>query len=99
MINQIDLTSKSAIREQMSNVIKSSITFGPSSLGCPLKPKSARFQEQTQKTLRNTPQNGEVNIWVMRFHFWASIEPIFKDRIFSIVFDPFFPFTGQKHKG
>ena len=59
---------------------------------------SAQIQKRTPKTSRNIPQNGGVDIWVMHFHFWASVEPIFKTRIFSTVFDPFFPFTGQKHK-
>ena len=53
--------------------------------------KSARFQvpksgtssaqifERTPKTSRNTPQNGGVDSWFMRFHFRASIKPIFEN--------------------
>ena len=56
--------------------------------------KSARFQvpkngtssaqifERTPKTSRNTPQNGGVDIWFIRFHFWASTKPIFENCIF-----------------
>ena len=56
--------------------------------------KSARFQvpkngtssaqifERTPKTSRNTPQNGGVDIWFIRFHFRASIKPIFENCIF-----------------
>ena len=53
--------------------------------------KSARFQvpkngtssdqifERTLKTLRNTPQNGGLDIWIMHLHFWASIKPNFEN--------------------
>ena len=53
--------------------------------------KSARFQvpkngvssaqifERTPKIPRNTPQNGEVDIWMMHFHFRASIKPAFEN--------------------
>ena len=61
-------------------------------------PSSAPIYKQTPKTLRNTSQIGGVDIWVMRFHFWASIEPNFKNCIFSTVFDPFFTYMGQKLK-
>ena len=57
----------------------------------PYPTKSARFQvpkngtssaqifERTPKTPRNTPQNGGVYSWFMRFHFRASIKPIFEN--------------------
>ena len=37
---------------------------------------SAQIEERTPKTLRNTPQNGGVDIWFMRFHFRPTIMPI-----------------------
>ena len=50
---------------------------------------NARNYKRSQKTSRNTPQNGWVDIWVMHFHFRASIKSILKNRIFSIVLGPF----------
>ena len=53
--------------------------------------KSARFQVPKNgtferlnlgtdsKTPRNTPQNSGVDSWFMRFHFRASIKPIFEN--------------------
>ena len=43
---------------------------------------SAKIFEGTPKTLRNTPQNGGVDIWLIRFHFRASTKPIFENSIF-----------------
>ena len=40
---------------------------------------SAQIFERTPKTPRNTPQNGGVDSWFMRFHFRASIKPIFEN--------------------
>ena len=72
--------------------------------------KSARFQvpkngtssaqifKRTPKTSRNTPQNGGVDIWFMRFHFWASIKHILKNRIFSVVLGLFYPLNEPKTK-
>ena len=40
---------------------------------------SAQIFERTPKTLRNTSPNGGVDSWFMRFHFRASIKPIFKN--------------------
>ena len=37
---------------------------------------SAGMTKRSLKTSRNTPQNGGVDIWFMRFHFRASIMPI-----------------------
>ena len=70
--------------------------------------KSARFQvpkngtssaqifERTPKTSRNTPQNGGVDIWFMRFHFWASIKPIFENHVSRPVSGPFHPLYETK---
>ena len=72
--------------------------------------KSARFQvpkngtlsapilKRSPKTSRNTPQNGWVDIWVMRFHFQASIKPIFENQVFRPVFEPFYPLKRPKTK-
>ena len=43
---------------------------------------SAQIFERTPKTSRNTPQNGGVDIWFIRFHFRASTKPIFENCIF-----------------
>ena len=40
---------------------------------------SAQIFERTPKTSRNTPQNGGVGPWFMRFHSGESIKPIFKN--------------------
>ena len=40
---------------------------------------SAQSLQQTPKTPRNTPQNGGVDIWIMHFHFRASIKPNFEN--------------------
>ena len=47
-------------------------------------------------TSRNTPQNGWVDIWVMRFHFRASIKPIFENHVFRAVSGPFHPLYETK---
>ena len=39
------------------------------------------------KNLAKHPPNSGVDIWFMRFHYWA----ILKNCIFSIVLEPFFP--------
>ena len=57
---------------------------------------SAQIQQRSPKTSRNTPQNGWVDIWFMRFHFRASIKPILENRIFSIVLAPFYPLNEAK---
>ena len=51
---------------------------------CPFQvPKNgtsnAQIFERTPKTPRNTPQNGGVDIWIMHFHFRASIKPNFEN--------------------
>ena len=48
-----------------------------------------KMETHEPKTSRNTPQNGGVDVWVMRFHFWVSISPIFKNRVFSTVLTRF----------
>ena len=45
---------------------------------------------------RNTPQNGGVDIWVMRFHFRASFKPIFENHVFRAVSEPFHPLYEAK---
>ena len=72
--------------------------------------KSARFQvpkngtssaqifEWTPKTSRDTPQNGGVDSWFMRFHFRASIKPIFENQVFRPVFEAFYPLKRPKTK-
>ena len=52
---------------------------------------SALKKEWIPKTLRNTPQNGWVDIWFMRFHFWASIRPFFENHVFRAVSETFYP--------
>ena len=49
------------------------------------------IKEQSPKTSRNTPKNGWVDIWVMRFHFRASIKPIFENHVFRAVSETFYP--------
>ena len=44
---------------------------------------SAQIFERTPKTPRNTPQNGGVDIWIMHFHFRASMKPNFENCYFS----------------
>ena len=60
---------------------------------------SAPIQERTPKTSRNTPHNGWVDIWVMRFHFRASTKTILKNPIFSIILEPFHPLNEAKILG
>ena len=43
---------------------------------------SAQISERTPKTSQNTPKNGGVDIWFIRFHFRASTKPIFENSIF-----------------
>ena len=57
---------------------------------------SAQIYERTPKTSRNTPQNGWVDIWVMRFHFRASIKPFFENHVFRAVSGPFHPLYETK---
>ena len=45
-----------------------------------------------------TPQNGGVNICVVRFHFWVGFEPILKYRSFWPVFGLFSLEHGQRNK-
>ena len=70
--------------------------------------KSARFQvpkngtssaqifERTPKTSRNTPQNGGVDIWFIRFHFWASSKPIFENYLFYVCQELFSHYHGPQ---
>ena len=44
------------------------------------------------------PQNGGINISVVRFHFWVGFKPILKYRSFWPVFGPFSLEHGQKTK-
>ena len=57
---------------------------------------SAQIKERTPKTSQNTPQNGGVDIWFMRFHFRASIKPIFENHVFRAVSGPFHPLYETK---
>ena len=59
---------------------------------------SAPIYERSPKTSRNTPQNGWVDIWVMRFHFRASIKPIFENHVFRAVWSPFYPLKRPKNE-
>ena len=52
--------------------------------------------QRNPKTSRNTPQNGGVDSWVMRFHFWASFKPIFDNHVFRAVSEPFHPLYEAK---
>merc|ERR1711954_206079 len=72
--------------------------------------KSARFQvpkngtssahtfERTPKTPRNTPQNGGVDIWIMHFHFRASMKPNFENCLFQLRQELFYHYHKPKHK-
>ena len=57
---------------------------------------SAPIFERTPKTSRNTPQNGWVDIWFMRFGFWVGFKPIFENRAFSGFLEPFYPLKRPK---
>ena len=65
-------------------------------------PKTALRAPKSKNGLqkpRKTPlQNGVVDIWVMRFHFRASIKPILKKSLFSIVMEPFSNLKRPKSK-
>ena len=56
----------------------------------------AAHYQRSPKTSRNTPQNGWVDIWVMRFHFRASIKPVFESHVFRAVSGPFHPLYETK---
>ena len=58
---------------------------------------STQIQKRNPKTSRNTPQNGGVDIWVMRFHFRVSIKPIFENHVFRAVLGPFHPLYETKN--
>ena len=57
---------------------------------------SAQIFEGTPKTPRNTPQNGGVDSWFMRFHFRASIKPFFENHVFRAFLGPFHPLYETK---
>ena len=59
---------------------------------------SAPIYERSPKISRNTPQNDWVDIWVMRFHFRASIKPIFENHVFRAVWSPFYPLKRPKNE-
>ena len=66
---------------QISNmqIIKSASFQGPKN-----GTSSAQIKEGTPKSLQNTPQNGGVDIWFMRFHFRVSIKPIFENHFRAV---------------
>ena len=43
-----------------------------------------------------TPQNGGVDIWFIRFHFWASTKPIFENCIFQLLRGLFSHYHGPQ---
>ena len=57
---------------------------------------SAQIFERTPKTSRNTPQNGGVDIWFIRFHFWASSKPIFENYLFYVCQELFSHYHGPQ---
>ena len=59
---------------------------------------SAQIEERTPKTFRNIHLNCRLDFWFMRFHFQASTKPILTNHVFSIVLEPFSPYTDQKTK-
>ena len=46
--------------------------------------------------MRNTPQNGWVDIWFMRFGFWVGFKPILENPVFFAVLEPFYPVNEAK---
>ena len=43
-------------------------------------------------------KNGKITVFLSVWHFWVGFEPIFKNCIFVIIFDPFLLLYGQKTK-
>ena len=53
---------------------------------------------KTPKVPVFTCQKKAIDIWVMRFHFRASIKPIFENHVFRAVWSPFYPLKRPKNE-